>query len=496
MEWLSGAGGGGQRRKELEGGLGIGFSFWGRSFDGLRMTRFLGGRLKGHLVGGRGLILRRAQDDRIGQSRSAWRCSEERHLESDGEGPPSLPLRNGVAVVGPVFEEGGDDEAADAVVGFEGGEVARGVGEVIEEVFSGVDAGGRDGEVAGGAEDEEALVVDVAEAGELGHGEAEGLVFAIGHDEGAGAVGVEADPILGPVVHDGAGPEAVGAEAGALEDGGWGLGHGLILVERAAGGHRRVVGDFHVFGELVGPADEGGIELEGGLADIARAAAGDAGDADGVGIGRNLVGRGGTESDDAVGPGGGGFTAVDFEGGIAIDHLLDPGRTAEGAGFGIDPGDAAEKEVGFAEIELGVHGEGHHLDGAAGGGAADHGIEAGAVGENGVIDPGDLDGLGEVFAFDPVLKFAGGVAGVLADFVGGDDHDLGLNDGGGVDRGRGEGESKESRETEEPRGDRDGRGRKHMAREQVMYQRGGSAEEGFSGRDLRDCPGCGENRGG
>ncbi len=134
-------------------------------------------------------------------------------------------------------------------------------------------------------------------------------------------------------------------------------------VLHAAGFDLGRVGELDVFGEVEGPGDEGGVEVE----DVAVVAI-EAGGA------RLFVGSGFTERDVAGGPFLGNFAGVDLVGLVAVNDPVGPDGGGERAHGGVDAADAGDEEVGVGEVEAGVEAEGH--DGGGGAGGADSGEEA------------------------------------------------------------------------------------------------------------------------
>ena len=95
----------------------------------------------------------------------------------------------------------------------------------------------------------------------------------------------------------------------------------------------------------------------------------------------------------------------------------------------------------MAEVEAGIQAEGHDGGcGVRGALAGEDGHLAARVHACSVVAGGQRINLVEMIALDPVLEFAGLIAGVLADFKHGDDDDLDLDGArlGGRDRGEGE----------------------------------------------------------
>jgi len=85
------------------------------------------------------------------------------------------------------------------------------------------------------------------------------------------------------------------------------------------------------------------------------------------------------------------FAAVDFKGWISINDLPHPNSTAYGERGGVRASYAAQQNVGVTEIDVGIHGQRHHLHSTARSGAADHRVEAGAIGQERVVHAGNRD---------------------------------------------------------------------------------------------------------
>ncbi len=334
---------------------------------------------------------------------------------------------DGFAGFRPVGNEVVDYEVAYAVGVFEGGDVGGVFGDLGGgEALGGGEVVGLLVVVAGGAEDEDAVEVDFSGFGEPGEGLEGSGVFHAADGVGSVAVSLVGEPVVGPLVHElavpvGAGGEVVGAEdEGGTVGGAVGFGGevGLAVVGDGGGVEER-----GVFGEVEGPGDEGGVET----VDVAVVAE--------AGLAGLLVGGGFSEGDVAGGPeaalgrgGVGDLAGVDLVGEVAIDDVVGPDGGAEGAHVGIDAADAGDEEVGVGEVETGVETEGHNGGGGAGGANAGEEAEdsGGGVEAEVVVGGGQGQDGGEVFALDPVLVLAGGVAGVgsLLEHVDDDDFDL------------------------------------------------------------------------
>jgi hypothetical protein len=338
-----------------------------------------------------------------------------------------------------------EDGAAYEVGGFQG-EAAADVGG--GEGFYGHVAGALHVEVGAGAEDEDAVGVDAVEGSEAFDGSEEAGVFHGGHGEASLAFGPEADPVFGELVHDGAVPVVVGGEGVADEDEGRALGVGESGEFSAEGFDFVVVAEVEVFGLGVGPLDESWVERV------------EVGAVPGGGVGGGRVGLFGAGGEPAVGPVFGHFAGIDFADDVSDDGG-GPGGGADAGDVGVDAGDAVDEDVGVGEVEAGIEAEGHHGGGGVDEGGSADDAEDGVVGvgAEGVLAGreggagGEVEGLGEVLALDPELGFAGDVAGVVADFEGGDDDGAdGPGSGVGVLLGEGSGEGKGSQEEQaEPR---------------------------------------------
>ena len=150
--------------------------------------------------------------------------------------------------------------------------------------------------------------------GEEGEGlEGAGILHAA---DGVGGLagGHVFDPVLGPLLHEGAVPEGAGGEVAALEDEGRAMGVRADVLHAGFFDFGRV-GDGGVLGEGVGPVDEGWVEVEDGV--VLR----------GEGL---LVGDVAAEGDVAGGPGGavggggareggGDLAGVDLVGEVSVD---------------------------------------------------------------------------------------------------------------------------------------------------------------------------------
>jgi hypothetical protein len=93
------------------------------------------------------------------------------------------------------------DSAADRVGGLERWQIGGVMADVLAaEALGGGDAGWLQGEVGGGAQDEHALDIGAAGAGEVGQGAERAGVLHRGGHEVAAALGVVGDPVVGPFV--------------------------------------------------------------------------------------------------------------------------------------------------------------------------------------------------------------------------------------------------------------------------------------------------------
>jgi len=118
-----------------------------------------------------------------------------------------------VAGLGPVGDDVVYYYVAYAVGAVEGGQVGGVFADFgFGDALSGGDAGALLVVVGGGAEDEDAVDVDLVSVGKPGEGLEGAGVFHAADGVGAFAVGLVFDPVAGPLVHELAMPEGGGGE--------------------------------------------------------------------------------------------------------------------------------------------------------------------------------------------------------------------------------------------------------------------------------------------
>ena len=133
--------------------------------------------------------------------------------------------------------------------------------------------------------------------------------------------------------------------------------------------------------------------------------------------GRLLKRRAFAEREIAGGPAGGDFARIDFVTQVPIDDPASPGRRAEGDAVRGAAGDSGNDPISVAEVEARVETKGHDGRGCMGGAlSGEHGHFAAVVHAHGVVAGGQGIDAVEVIALDPILQFAGLIAGVLSDF--------------------------------------------------------------------------------
>jgi hypothetical protein len=233
-------------------------------------------------------------------------------------------------------------------------------------------------------------------------------------------VKVPAPSVLRPLGALVAVPEAHRAQGVALQHERRPLAFRVADIGRAHRLQRRRVGQLDVAGQGVGPVDQAAIQGP----DHGAGALGLALHVRALGVVRI----------EAVGPAGRDLALVDLIDRIGVDHVAGPGGAADRGHFRVDPGDAADDPVGFAEVELVRQDQGRDALAGAAAHVADDGQHAvvGIAGD--VADARDADLVLQRPALDPGLEFAREVAGVGPDLEGGDDHHLDRQGFAGVGR--------------------------------------------------------------